>query len=128
MPYLTDGRILEGKRAALLREGRAVDGKGTIAGEMELGTIIVQVNEVAPVEIAARCALPLMDAVWKAGNVFSVQQAVVVAGNDDFVHVGKRFEPVQLGLELFEGAFVCEIAGVEEYIPIRQRWLRFMRV
>lgn len=41
VPYLTDGRILEGKRAVLLREGRAVDGEGAIAGEIELNIVIV---------------------------------------------------------------------------------------
>lgn len=38
----------------------------------------------------------------------------MVAGYDDFLLVRERVEPVELGLDLRDGAGVAEVAGVDE--------------
>lgn len=42
-----------------------------------------------------------------------IEEAVVVARNEDLVLEGQGIEPVDLGLDFCDGAVVCEITGVD---------------
>lgn len=46
-----------------------------------------------------------------------IEIAVMVACNHDLVFVGEGSEPVDLGLDLGDGAGVGEVAGVDEDVP-----------
>lgn len=77
---------------------------------------VLEVDETAPVNIFVAVRE------LEGSSTARVEVAVVVACYDDFVLVWERVEIVDLGLEFFGCAGVCEVAGVDEDVAIGERW------
>lgn len=58
----------------------------------------------------------------------ALEQYVVVARDDNLLPVRQRVEPVELGLQLGEGAADGEVAGVEEQVAVGHVGLCVVRV
>jgi hypothetical protein len=59
-----------------------------------------------------------LDSIGMASDEFFVQEGVVIPAYDNLVRMRQRVDPVQLGLELCKGAFIGQVAGVQENIAI----------
>lgn len=111
LPHVPDREVLEGEAAAVRRPRRPKD-RQIAPAHRHFGAGVAQVRDTAPSEIRERGAGLLELPPGILAHERRVQDPVVVAGDDELVRVREAVQPVQLRLDLGEGAVVGEVAGV----------------